>query len=55
MEIKKDEMLAINGGASITSSLINAVNKMIQTIYNLGKSTGSAIRRIVTNSYCPTR
>lgn len=52
MEIKKEEMKNIVGGA-ISYSLINAVSKLITTLYELGKSTGSAIRRITKNSYCP--
>lgn len=51
MELKKKEMQRINGGG-LTSAMINAVTKAITTIYELGKSTGSAIRRIVKKSYC---
>ena len=54
MEIKQEEMKSVNGG-SITSSMINAISKVVQTIYDLGKSTGSAIRRIVTKNYCPAK
>ena len=51
MELSKEKMKEINGGA-ITSAMINALNKAINTIYELGKATGSALRRIVNKSYC---
>ena len=44
-------MKEISGGA-ITSAMINALNKAINTIYELGKATGSALRRIIKKSYC---
>ena len=55
MNLKANEMEKVTGGASITSAMINAVSKALMAIYELGKSTGSAIRRIVTKSYCPVR
>ena len=54
MVLHKEEMEVIVGGG-ITSSMINAISKAITVIYELGKSTGSAIRRIVTKSYCPVK
>ncbi len=56
MIIKKEEMYDINGGATaITSAMINAISKAVSVIYDLGKSTGSAIRRFVTKTYCPVK
>ena len=52
MKLNKKEMQNITGGA-ISYSLINAITKAITAIFDLGKSTGSAIRRIVKKSYCP--
>lgn len=45
-------MVEITGGA-ITSAWINAISKAVSTVYELGKQTGSAIRRLVNGSYCP--
>ena len=50
-ELNEKEMLNISGG-TLTSSFINAINGIINTIYELGKETGSAIRRLTTGSYC---
>jgi len=55
MELKKEEMYSVNGGGSITSSMLNAISKAVLAIYELGKSTGSSIRRIVSKTLCPTR
>ena len=52
MELKKIEMEKIIGGA-ITSSFINAITKAVNALYNIGKETGSAIRRIINGKYCP--
>ena len=55
MKLTKEEMYEVIGGASITSAMLNAISKAVLAIYELGKSTGSAIRRIVTKTYCPVR
>jgi len=55
MEIKKIEMKNIVGGESLTSAWLNAISKAVNTLYELGKQTGSAIRRMVKNSYCPIK
>ena len=52
MELNQEEMRNIIGG-SITSSMLNAISKAVNTLYELGKATGSAIRRIISNAYCP--
>ena len=50
-ELKNNEMTMVTGG-TITSPLINAVSKMINTLYDLGEKTGSSIRRLVSGKYC---
>jgi len=51
-ELSKKEMLNIDGGGSITGSMLNAVYKIIDTIYSIGESLGSYIRRVVENKMC---
>jgi len=53
MQLNNEKMKQIDGGASITSAMINALSKAVNTLYELGRQTGSAIRRLVNNSYCP--
>ena len=50
-ELKETEMTNISGGG-IASPLINAVSKMITTLYDLGEKTGSSIRRLISGKYC---
>ena len=54
MELTKEKMKQIDGGG-ITSAMLNAITKGINTLYELGKQTGSALRRLITNKYCPIR
>ena len=51
-ELRNKEMEEVVGGA-IASSFINAITKAVNTVYQLGKQTGSALRRIVSGKYCP--
>lgn len=51
IELKELEMAKVNGGG-ITSPLINAISKMITTLYDLGEKTGSSIRRLINGKYC---
>ncbi len=52
MQLTNEEMKQIDGG-SFTSSFINAINSAVNTLYELGKETGSALRRVINNKYCP--
>lgn len=54
MELKQEQLKNIDGGG-ITSAMINAVSKAVNTLYELGRQTGSALRRIIKNKYCPIK
>lgn len=54
MELKQEQLKQIEGGG-ITSAMINAISKGVNTLYELGRQLGSSLRRIISNSYCPTR
>ena len=51
-ELNNTEMQNIYGG-SLPSGLLNAIAKIIDSIYNLGEGTGSGIRRLIEGKYCP--
>lgn len=51
MKLGKKEMLEINGGA-ISGNLLNYVIKGFNTLLDLGRSLGSAIRRLTSNNLC---
>lgn len=52
MKLNKEEMLKIDGGA-FTSAMLNAITKAVNTLYELGRQTGSALKRIIKKTHCP--
>ncbi len=51
IELNKEELLNISGG-SISGTMINAFARAINSILDLGRSLGNAIRRISTGNLC---
>ncbi|MBQ8192780.1 MAG: hypothetical protein IJZ46_01760 [Bacilli bacterium] len=51
-EIKKSEMLNVEGGASFTASMLTAIYKTFEVIFSIGESLGSFIRRKAENKMC---
>jgi hypothetical protein len=49
----KEELVNVVGGASITGSMLSAIIKGINSLLDLGRSLGSAIRRLRNNTICP--
>lgn len=52
-ELNKDVMLKIEGGVNISGSLVSAFTKAINSILEVGRSLGTAIRRINGGQTCP--
>lgn len=51
-EIKVEEMKTVDGGASVTPTLINSVYKVFDFIFELGEALGSYIRRTSDGKMC---
>lgn len=52
-ELKNEEMKKIDGGSTgITATMLGAIYKIIQTIYNIGDAFGSSIRRTIEDKKC---
>ena len=51
-ELTINEKFEINGGA-VTSTVINSIARLINTVYNIGRAVGSTIRRAVGRKSCP--
>lgn len=51
-KLTNKELKSINGGSNISAALINAFVKGINEIILVGKTLGSAIRRIVEGNMC---
>lgn len=45
-------MLTIYGGATISGTLLNAIAKLITTIFDVGRAIGSAINMSRTGRKC---
>ena len=52
MKLDQEQLKKVDGGA-ITSAMLNAITKAVNTIYELGRATGSAIIRLVKKASCP--
>lgn len=52
MKLNSQELLQIEGGASITASMVNAIVDGFQKIFELGRAFGSAISRFVKKNFC---
>lgn len=51
--IEKNELLLIVGGINVTGTLINSLVRGINSLLDLGRSLGTAIRRVTTGKICP--
>lgn len=51
MKLNEQDLIKIQGGL-ISASLLNAFSRAITTILGLGRTVGSAIRRIYSKNYC---
>jgi len=49
--LSNEELINIKGG-SFSSTLLNSVSRLIDTVLKLGQTVGSAIRRSLSKSYC---
>ena len=47
-----NEMKSIEGGTGLTSSMLTAIYKTLEVIYQIGESLGNYIRRKTENKMC---
>lgn len=52
LELNNKELMNIEGGATWSASLFNAAARTIETVLDIGRSLGSALRRIFNGKYC---
>lgn len=52
MILKNTELMKIEGGATISGTLLNAIAKLISTVYDIGRAIGSAINMSKNGSKC---
>lgn len=51
-KMEKDELYNMEGGTSVSGTLINAFTNVIEFLFNMGQHLGSAIRRISSDKMC---
>ena len=53
MRLENNELININGGAiNITGAFLNSVGRAIDAIMDVGRTLGTAIRRIYSRNIC---
>lgn len=50
--MSQQELININGGATVNASWLNALARGIVTLYDLGRSLGTALRMIISKTKC---
>ena len=51
--LDNDTLRQIEGGLDISGTLLNSFSKIIEVVLGVGRSLGSAIRRINDGNICP--
>lgn len=53
MQMNNSELILVTGGAfSWSASMVNAISRGIETIFNIGRSIGTSIRMIASRKIC---
>lgn len=52
-KLEEKELYYIVGGLDISGAVINSFARGIKVLFDLGRSFGTAIRRLAANSLCP--
>lgn len=52
MDLNNDQMLIVDGGVNISGTLLNAIAKLISTVFDVGRAIGSAINMAKTGRKC---
>ena len=53
-ELDNRQLFEISGGASwFSGAFFTSISRAIETVMNVGRSLGSAIRRAVSGTICP--
>jgi hypothetical protein len=52
MKMNDEKLIMVVGGVSLTGTLINAMSRAINALLEVGRSLGTAIRRITNKNLC---
>jgi hypothetical protein len=55
-KIEKDELMKIEGGSlTFNATYLNAIYKLSDLLFEIGRELGSSIRRVSSNKVCPLK
>lgn len=52
MKLDNNELINISGGVNLTAAYLNAASRAVNTILDLGRTVGTAIRSAVSRKWC---
>lgn len=50
---EKKQMLIVGGSTTLSGTILNQLNKLIDILVDSGRTLGTSIRRIVEDKICP--
>ena len=51
-KVNANELREVKGGASLSSTALNALMRAVSVCFEVGQALGSAIRRVTGKNYC---
>ncbi len=51
--LNQQKLAEIRGGFSLSASMLNSINNLVELLMEAGKKLGSAVRRMSSNQICP--
>ncbi len=54
-KIEKNELKKIEGGVTLSGTLINSFTSLLKVLLEAGQALGSSLRRAKENQICPLR
>jgi len=51
-KLNNDELMMVVGGINITGTILNAISRGVEIIFEIGKSIGTALRRSISDKMC---
>lgn len=51
--LNQQKLTEIRGGFSLSASMLNSINNLVELLMEAGKKLGSAVRRMSSNQICP--
>ena len=54
-KLNREELQEIDGGSTVTGTIISAFTNTLKTVYDFGRSLGNAFRRIKEDKLCEVR